>query len=134
MKYWNKEGKHQDLHDKYWDELVPDSGEAETQEGEALRAISRIYYDVYNNGACNIFETEEVYDDDGEYECDEYTMSDFYRNFFDTIHAFTNDGSGVHALIGRCKRCAQGYWPEDLGFMLDNFMDTILKKIDNNDD
>ena len=50
MKYWNIQGQHQDLYNKYWETLVPDSGEADTPEGEALRAITRIYYDVYNNG------------------------------------------------------------------------------------
>ena len=75
MKYWNIQGQHQDLYDKYWDALVPDSGEADTQEGEALRAIGRIYYDVYNNGGCNIIESEEMYDDDGNYECDEHRIS-----------------------------------------------------------
>ena len=129
MKYWNGEGKHQSLHSLYFDTLVPFHGEADTPEGEALRAINRIYYDVYNNGACNIFETEEVYDDDGDYECDEYTMSSFYRNFFDTIHEFTCDGSTVHALIGMCKSCAQGYSPSAIDETLDELMDKVVEKI-----
>lgn len=131
MKYWNEEGKYQKLHAKYWAELVPDFGEAETPEGEALRAINRIYYDVYNNGACNIFETEEVYDDDDNYDYDEYTLSRFYEDFFDTVHYFTGDGASVHALIGMCKRCAQGYWPKEIGETLDELMDKVLLKIHN---
>lgn len=129
MKYWNGEGKHQSLHSLYFATLVPDFGEADTPEGEALRAINRIYYDVYNNGACNIFETEEVYDDDGNYECDEFTLYGFYEDFFDEIHRFTGDGAGVHALIGMCKRCAQGYSPSALDKTLDEFMDKIIWKI-----
>ena len=129
MKYWNKEGKYQSLHALYFDTLVPFNGEADTPEGEALRAINRIYYDVYNNGACNIFETEEVYDDDGEYEYDEYTLSRFYEDFFDTIHYFTGDGATVHALIRMCKECAQDHWPSVLGKTLDELMDKIIEKI-----
>ena len=136
MKYWNKEGKYQSLHALYFDTLVPLNGEADTPEGEALRAINRIYYDVYNNGASNIFETEEVYDDDGNYECDELTLYGFYEDFFDDIHRFTGDGAGVHALIGMCKRCAQGYaFRADLDGVsaidktLEEFMDKIIEKI-----
>jgi len=136
MKYWNGEGKHQPLHSLYFDTLVPFHGEADTPEGEALRAINRVYYDVYNNGACNIFETEEVYDDDGDYECDEYTLSRYYEDLFDKIHQFTCDGSGVHALIGMCKRCAKGYafradldGVSELDKTLDEFMDKIIDKI-----
>lgn len=129
MKYWNKEGKHQSLHSLYFHTLVPDFGKADTPEGEALRAINKIYYDVYNNGACNIFETEEVYDDEGDYECDEYTLSRFYEDLFDTIHEFTCDGSTVHALIRMCKECAQGYWSSDLDKTLDGFVDKIVEKI-----
>jgi hypothetical protein len=29
-------------------------GEAETEQGEALRIVSKIYYDYYNNGCCNL--------------------------------------------------------------------------------
>jgi len=130
MKYWNKQGQHQDLYDKYWETLVPNSGEADTPEGEALRAIGRIYYDVYNNGAYNICETEEIYDDDGNYEYDDHTISLFYEDFFDTIASFTGDHRKVRELKQKVRQVSQGNWPEDIDFLLDNFTDKILQKID----
>lgn len=39
-----------------WDELVPSAGEAETKEGEVIRAIGRLVYDWCNNGNCNAAE------------------------------------------------------------------------------
>jgi hypothetical protein len=33
--------------------LVPLSGEANTEHGELLRMISRLSYDIFNNGLCN---------------------------------------------------------------------------------
>jgi hypothetical protein len=52
--YWNGNGRHQELYDRLYTELVPDSGPADTYYGEILRAISNVYYDVYNNGCANL--------------------------------------------------------------------------------
>ena len=41
--YWNGNGKHQELYDAQWDELVPGNGKAGTMQGEVLRAASRLY-------------------------------------------------------------------------------------------
>ena len=47
--YWNNNGKYQRINDVFWDILVPSMGQAETEQGEALRIVSKIYYDVYKN-------------------------------------------------------------------------------------
>jgi hypothetical protein len=52
--YWASKGKHQKDYNRLWEKLVPESGEAETNHGEILRLVCRFYYDVYNNGLCNI--------------------------------------------------------------------------------
>jgi|TARA_Y100000296_G_scaffold37837_1_gene43768 hypothetical protein len=54
--YWSDKGELQKEYELLFDELVPPEGEAKTVAGEALRALSKIYYDVYNNGACNMFD------------------------------------------------------------------------------
>ena len=130
MKYWNIQGQHQDLYNKYWETLVPDSGEADTPEGEALRAITRIYYDVYNNGGCNIIESEEVYDDDGNYECDEHSISSFYEGFFDTVASFTGDHNKVRELKRKVEDLGADYWDGRLNDTVDSFIDRIVQKID----
>ena len=52
--YWNNNGKYQRINDALWDILVPRMGQAKTEQGEALRIVSKIYYDYYNNGCCNL--------------------------------------------------------------------------------
>lgn len=52
-KFWD--GTHE-LSDDYkvlYDQLVPGMGEAATLHGELLRNVSRLQYDIYNNGLCN---------------------------------------------------------------------------------
>lgn len=45
--------KHDDRFEKLYNKMVPDEGEAETEYGEAVRAIARLEYDYYNNGYLN---------------------------------------------------------------------------------
>jgi len=51
--YWNGTGLYQKDYDRLYKKLVPQRGEAKTPHGELLRAISRLAYDLYNNGGCN---------------------------------------------------------------------------------
>jgi hypothetical protein len=48
--YWSHQGKYTELYDDLYARLVPAMGEADTEAGKVLQAISRIYYDLYNNG------------------------------------------------------------------------------------
>mgnify|MGYP001299164578 CR=1 FL=1 len=54
--YWNGNGILQEAADRMHEELVPREGKAETVLGEGLRSICNLYYDLYNNGGCNIFD------------------------------------------------------------------------------
>ncbi len=72
--YWNNEGNYQAQYNKAWKQLIPAQGEAEDGLPEALRAISRIGYDYYNNGFCNLWER---WDSGDGY--DEVEMSSFYE-------------------------------------------------------
>jgi hypothetical protein len=56
--YWDGNGKYQKEYDRLWKELVPGSGEAETEEGELIRAVGRLFYEYCNNGNCNAAENE----------------------------------------------------------------------------
>lgn len=50
--YWNGTGKYPQ-HQALSDALMPFMGKADTVEGELIRASSKIYYDLYNNGFGN---------------------------------------------------------------------------------
>jgi|TARA_R100000084_G_scaffold17538_1_gene5724 hypothetical protein len=82
--YWDGEGKYQGQYDRAWKALIPAQGEAEDGWPEALRAISRIGYDYYNNGFCNLWRSSEAYDEDG-YSYDEYEMDPYYRDMVDYL-------------------------------------------------
>lgn len=56
--YWNDNAKYSKQYKEFWDELVPDSGEAETIKGELVRIVGRITHEYYNNGNCNAVETK----------------------------------------------------------------------------
>jgi len=74
--YWDNNGKYQEQYSKAWEKLIPASGEAEDGLPEALRAISRIGYDYYNNGFCNLWRTW----DDGD-----TTMDSYYEGMVDYL-------------------------------------------------
>lgn len=69
--YWDNDGQYQAEYDKAWQQLIPAQGEAEDGWPEALRAISRVGYDYYNNGFCNLWRTW----DDGDTVMDSYYKS-----------------------------------------------------------
>jgi hypothetical protein len=53
-RYWNGEGRFQEEYKELFAQLVPPEGHCQTSIGELLRATSKIYYDIYNNGGCNL--------------------------------------------------------------------------------
>ena len=81
--YWDNDGKYQEQYNKAWKQLIPASGEAEDGLPEALRAISRIGYDYYNNGFCNLWDR---WDSGDGY--DEVEMSQFYEDFVSYLRGY----------------------------------------------
>ncbi|NLZ33896.1 MAG: hypothetical protein GX889_03085 [Clostridiales bacterium] len=51
--YWNEEGLYQEEVNKLED-LKPDRGYTNNEYMNLFLAVSHLYYDVYNNGGCNI--------------------------------------------------------------------------------
>lgn len=128
MKYWNGEGQYQDLFDKHWKSLVPESGRADTPEGNALRAIARINHDVFNNGAGNIVCEEMDVDDDGEW-YNSLSIERWWEEFFDDIYDYSRLD------VDRLKRKIIEYvqYDKDYGLsdLLDDYIDHIVLKVDN---
>jgi len=60
--YWERNGKYQKQYDDMYSKLVPDSGSAETLNGELLRSASRLTWEFYNNGNCNACEVNSRFD------------------------------------------------------------------------
>ena len=128
MKYWNGEGQYQDLFDKHWKSLVPESGRADTAEGNAIRAIARINHDVFNNGAGNIVREEMDVDDDGEW-YNSYEIERWWEEFFDDIEDYSRlDVDRLKRKIIEWVQYDKDYGLSDL---LDDYIDHIVLKIDN---
>ena len=128
MKYWNGEGEYQDLFHKHWKNLVPESGRADTAEGNAMRAIAKINYDIFNNGAGNIVDQMEEMDENEEYYT-EYSINRWWEEYFDDIEEF----SGLN--VDRLKRKVMEYvqYDKDYGLsdLMDDYIDHIVLKVDN---
>lgn len=129
MKYWNEQGRYQFEYRDYWKQLVPETGEADTDEGNALIAISKIYHDVFNNGAGNIVDEEVDVDDDGEWYTS-YKIDRWWKERFRTLGDFI---SYVH--VNNLERKVIEYVQFDrdggLADMLDDTIDMVVQKIGN---
>lgn len=53
--YWNNKGKFQAQYNYVWENLVPDYGSSNNEHVEAIRCISGLYYEYYNNANCNTY-------------------------------------------------------------------------------
>lgn len=125
--YWDNEGKYQAQYDRAWKQLIPASGEAAGGLPEALRAISRIGYDYYNNGFCNLWQGSEEYDSD---ECcyTEYSMDSYYEDMVDYLrYEIPRD---LHKQLEEFLLDAQGYgnW-SDSADIIDRIIDHIMEGI-----
>ena len=128
MKYWNGEGQYQDLFDKHFKSLVPESGRADTAEGNALRAIARINHDVFNNGAGNIVCEEVDVDDYGDW-YNSYKIERWWEEFFDDIEDYSRlDVDRLKRKIIEWVQYDKDYGLSDL---MDDYIDHIVLKVDN---
>ena len=125
--YWDKEGKYQEQYDAAWKQLIPTSGEADDGLPEALRAISRIGYDYYNNGFCNLWRAEEVYESDESY-YDEYKMDSHYEDMVDYLRDHTPHN--LHKEFRGWLKTTQGYcnWADNAD-IIDRIISHIMRQI-----
>lgn len=128
MKYWNGEGQYQDLFHKHWKNLVPESGRADTAEGNAMRAIAKINYDIFNNGAGNIVDQAEEMDDDGDYYT-EYSVNPWWEEYFEDVEAFA--GLDVDRLKRKIIESVQYDKDYGLSDLMDDYIDHIVLRVDN---
>ena len=117
--YWDNNGKYQEQYSKAYAKLVPFHGEAEDGLPEALRAISRIGYDYYNNGFCNLWQTD-YYDD--------IWMDSYYEDMVDYLRY--QIPLPMHKELEAFLLDAQGYgnWSDQAG-IIDRIIDHIMEGI-----
>lgn len=88
--YWNGEGKYKDEYEELW-KYVPDMGYTDNKYLDALIIMSKMYYDLYNNGLCN----EDVLFEDFERHLDavkeELNISEKTFNNVVSIHTHTEE-------------------------------------------
>ena len=127
--YWDNKGKYQHEYDAAWKALIPASGEAKDGLPEALRAISRIGYDYYNNGFCNLWQGWEDIDEYGE-EYKEYKMDSYYEDMVDYLRY--QIPLPMHKELEAFLLDAQGYgnWSDEADIIdriIDHIMEGIIK-------
>ena len=124
--YWDNNGKYQAQYDLAWEQLIPAHGEAKPGWPESLRAISRIGYDYYNNGFCNLWCRHDEYD--GADHWDEYEMSSYYEDLVDYLGA--NLPFDLFQDLKWFLQDAKGYgnW-SDKADIIDRIIDYIIEQI-----
>lgn len=111
--YWNDNGKYQKESNLLWRTFVPNTGSCETITAELYRCISRIYYDIYNNGGCNL------------------SPNDYFIVFVDE-HLPSNQCENWKKIISPIQRANKrdkfyiSYENEDFEKALDEIMDEII--------
>lgn len=94
-RYWNNEGRYQALYEQKYKELVPNSGEAKTLEGNVLRVASKCVYRRYNDG------------EDFNYFCKDY--KDLYGDVLDHLPYCYNRIDYDNMIDGILEE----YWPDE---------------------
>jgi len=124
--YWDNGGKYQEQYERAWEQLIPASGEAKDGLPEALRAISRIGYDYYNNGFGNLWQRWEEFDGEDHY--DEYEMGSYYKDMVDYLRKHIP--GDLHKKLKSFLHDAKGYgnWSNQAG-VIDRIIDYIMEQI-----
>ena len=144
ISYWNDNAKYQKEFSALTDALMPDSGEAETIEGELIRIANRYYWDYCNNGNMNLleieYETEEYcagYDEDDEeiWEEDEYEsgchINEYYEVMLELVRKTIPDSDSVcneieNLILNMGHNCQFNQFEYNI---YNEFVDTIVEYV-----
>ena len=120
--YCDNAGKYQTEYNEAWKQLIPAQGEAEDGLPEALRSISRIGYDYYNNGFCNLWQTG--WDDDSDITMDSYyeDMVEYLRHQVSSQKLYNDFRNWLRTTKGYCN------W-SDGADVIDRIIDDIMVQI-----
>lgn len=120
--YWNGTGFYQKEYEELQEELIPQMGKAESEEGELLRSISRLYYDYCNNGNGNVFNES----------WGEVEINPFFQEFIDyiDIHLYYNASpfKKLDDFINSYKSQDPTFSDEEMN-IYDRVVDSIMEQI-----
>lgn len=112
--YWNHEGRLQKEYEALWERLVPAQGPAATKAGEALRAMSKLYYRWYNDG------------DKIERSMNEWDTHQSAARAFNYLHQFRDAASGF-STQNLMENLLDAYTEEQYEEALEEMADVIIE-------
>lgn len=155
VSYWNDNGKFSKELSELTEKMMPDSGNAETLNGELVRAVNRLWYEYCNNGNCNARDTEfyyethteSVWDEDLEdYIEEEYeeevegdtTITELYDNFLELIERTVPETefnvSAIRNFICDSSRYGRIQFNQEYLDMYNELTDKVVMYVLNNED
>lgn len=129
--YWDGNGRYQNIYDLLYSQ-VPFVGRADNEHIEAIRCVSAIAYDIYNNGGCNLVGQQHQEEEDyytyniswGNYE-EEFKFIEDYLN--DDYRPYRNaNNSELGTLVLDCANWG-GYNNNDL-VKLERIINRVIRK------
>jgi len=114
-----------------YEKLVPESGVSKTINGEAIRIISRLIYEYYNNGNCNLQEV--VYDDcnqcggGGYEECSHYLCEQGYIDDENNEKVVCSECDGDFDTYIDCQYCGGDCRIETGTYEIDNYYSDMFE-------
>tara|TARA_R100000655_G_C2868964_1_gene172989 strand:+ start:74 stop:520 length:447 start_codon:yes stop_codon:yes gene_type:complete len=117
--FWAGTSPMQEQYDTLW-RLVPSQGEVilenkELQKSvEAFRNITRIYYDVYNNGGCNVAENR----------WEEWVIAPYYQPFFENVQEIVKHIDVKDTVI---ELCCRNYMSQKMLEQLEQIANRIVR-------
>ncbi len=122
--YWGGSGAYQKEYGALYDKLIPPYGEAATVHGEMIRAVTKLNYDYFNNGNCNLHEEYPSLCGDCEgrgclgchyngYTDDEFELEWGFQAYVDFLKSHLKDLQPLDALLRFFQRTPEVVWDRD---------------------
>jgi len=120
--YWNNKGKFEKEYNFICTYFIPPEGSAYNLDAELVRCVSRIYYDIYNNDGCNLYNYQ-------------YFIEFVKEHIPDNIDKkkFNNVVGGIHALQDE-ENCYElddlnSNFKPDLDYVVDVIVEMVYNKL-----
>ena len=129
--WWHDRTPNFERQNELHNQLVPKSGAADSVHGELLRAATRIYYDLYNNGGGNMYDNingDWLEEGDEGYEEPEYELTGLFSELFGFLEQWMPD-EHQECVSDAKSLVLEGDGSTDICF--DNLIDRVVYVIEN---